>query len=87
MQRSINLCDLLTLKRDYPIVSMCMIQPILTQETVNHDKSRIDETAVIVDNIPDEQWDAIKSFIRNGAGQFPGIPKHLFRMYEGHKRV
>jgi hypothetical protein len=85
---SINLADLTTLKRDYPIVCDCMVMPILTQETVDHDKKRFDEIAVIVKpEIDRERWEAIVKIMRDGMGRFPGYHKNLFRMYEGHKRI
>jgi hypothetical protein len=88
MKRSINLADMTKLKQAYPIICDYMVAPLLTRETIEHDKTRLDEVAVLVrDDVPDEQWDAVKTILRNGMGLFPGYHRNHLRIYEGHKRV
>ncbi len=86
--RSINLADLTTLKRDYPILCDYLVMPLLTRETIEHDKSRFDEIALLVKSeIGAEQWTAVKMILRDGFGRYPGTSRNLLRIYEGHKRV
>lgn len=86
--RSVNLADLGTLKRDYPVIADCLVLPCLTAETVQHDASRFDEVALLVKpDVSDEQWQAVIKILREGLGRYPGTLRNLLRIYVGHKRV
>ncbi len=94
MKYAMNVADLTTLKQDYPIICDFMVAPVLTRETVEVERGRVDGVAVLVqDTIPTEQWEAIVAVLRNGLGAFPGYPRNLLRIYQsktgrgGWKRI
>lgn len=87
--RSVNLADMGTLKRNYPIIADCLLLPLLMRETIDHDHSRFDEVALLVrPEVSEEQWAAVIKLLRPpGLGKYPGTHKNLLRIYEGHRRV
>jgi hypothetical protein len=82
MKYAMNICDLTTLKQEYPIICDFMVAPVLARDTVEVERGRVDGTGVLVNDIPATQWDAIVKVLRDGLGRFPGYHKNLLRIYE-----
>ncbi len=94
MKYAMNVADLTTLKQDYPIICDFMVAPVLTRETVEVERGRVDGVGVLVqDTVPDSRREALFSVLRDGLGAFPGYPRNLLRIYQsatghgGWKRI
>jgi hypothetical protein len=88
MHHAINIADLTTLKQKYPIICDFMVAPVLTHDTVDVERGQVDGIGVLVQaSVPDDQWQAIVTVLRQGLGQFPGYHKHLLRIYDSKTGV
>ncbi len=92
MKYSINVADLTNLAQDWPIIMDFMLAPFITWDIVTAEKGQVDGIAVLVQDIPGDQWDAIFQILREGMGAFPGYKRNLLRIYEsrtgrGWKRI
>lgn len=87
LSHTVNIIDLAVIKREFSDqfhpINMLLNRDILSEETIDCEKGKIDGMAVRVNpNLTDERWNAILLIIRNGAGGSQGIPKHKLRIYE-----
>ncbi len=96
MHIAINICDLTTFINPDGQLSFLqtLLGPVLTRETVEVEKGRIDgDAALIKEDILPERWDAIYTIIRDGVGEREPIHKNKLRIYQsrtgkgGWKRI
>lgn len=98
MKYAINLIDLAALNEtaEYKILVQCLLMPLFDKEpqTVNCNKSRVDEEAILVsDDIGDDRMAAVVQLVRQGTGVRKGIHKNKLRLYQsktgkgGWKRI